>query len=53
MAIFESSSQTKLRIDDTERLECALENAQNVNKHTVSISLSGKEFPVNHCFIIF
>ncbi|XP_045777316.1 PX domain-containing protein kinase-like protein [Maniola jurtina] len=34
MAIFESSSQTKVRIDDTERLECALENAQNINKHT-------------------
>lgn len=43
MAIFESSSQTKVRIDDTERLECALENAQNVNKHTVSISLSERK----------
>ncbi|XP_039759659.1 PX domain-containing protein kinase-like protein [Pararge aegeria] len=34
MAIFESSSQTKVRIDDTEKLECALENAQNINNHT-------------------
>ncbi|XP_026492807.2 PX domain-containing protein kinase-like protein [Vanessa tameamea] len=34
MAIFERSSQTKVQIDDTERLECVLENAQNINNHT-------------------
>lgn len=36
MAIFERSSNNKIRIDDTERLTCSLENAQNINKHTVS-----------------
>ncbi|CAH0724285.1 unnamed protein product, partial [Brenthis ino] len=34
MAIFEKSSNSKIRIDDTERLTCCLENAQNINKHT-------------------
>lgn len=36
MAIFEKSSNSKIRVDDTERLTCCLENAQNINKHTVS-----------------
>ncbi|CAH2089344.1 unnamed protein product [Euphydryas editha] len=34
MAIFEKSLQTKIQIDDTERLECVLENSQNINNHT-------------------
>ncbi|GBP55423.1 PX domain-containing protein kinase-like protein [Eumeta japonica] len=34
MAIFEKSVQTKTIIDDTERLSCVVENAQNINKHT-------------------
>ncbi|KAJ8717122.1 hypothetical protein PYW08_005521 [Mythimna loreyi] len=34
MAIFEKTSQTKALIDDTEKLSCTVENAQNINKHT-------------------
>ncbi|CAB3229019.1 unnamed protein product [Arctia plantaginis] len=34
MAIFEKISQTKALIDDTEKLTCIVENAQNINKHT-------------------
>ncbi|XP_072942564.1 PX domain-containing protein kinase-like protein [Epargyreus clarus] len=34
MAIFEKSLQTKGIVDDTEKLLCILENAQNINKHT-------------------
>lgn len=34
MAIFERLSNNKIRIDDTEKLACSLENAQNINKHT-------------------
>ncbi|XP_013187495.2 PX domain-containing protein kinase-like protein [Amyelois transitella] len=34
MAIFESPSQTKVIVDDTEKLICVVENAQNINKHT-------------------
>lgn len=40
MAIFEKISQTKALIDDTEKLTCTVENAQNIDKHTVSIFLS-------------
>ena len=36
MAIFEKTSHTKALIDDTETLSCTVENAQNINKHTVS-----------------
>ncbi|XP_045501984.1 PX domain-containing protein kinase-like protein [Colias croceus] len=34
MAIFEKSFQTRPIIDDTDKLVCTLENAQNINKHT-------------------
>ncbi|XP_026763124.2 PX domain-containing protein kinase-like protein isoform X2 [Galleria mellonella] len=34
MAIFEKTSQTKAIVDDTEKLICVVENAQNINKHT-------------------
>lgn len=34
MAIFEKTSHTKALIDDTEKLSCTVENAQNINKHT-------------------
>ncbi|CAH0401203.1 unnamed protein product [Chilo suppressalis] len=34
MAIFEKPSQTKAVVDDTEKLICTIENAQNINKHT-------------------
>ncbi|KAL0820595.1 hypothetical protein ABMA28_006438 [Loxostege sticticalis] len=34
MAIFERPSQTKTIVDDTEKLICTVENAQNINKHT-------------------
>ncbi|KAM3960364.1 PX domain-containing protein kinase-like protein [Aphomia sociella] len=34
MAIFEKKSQTKAIVDDTEKLVCVVENAQNINKHT-------------------
>ncbi|KAL4718765.1 hypothetical protein ACJJTC_012325 [Scirpophaga incertulas] len=34
MAIFETPSQSKTLLDDTETLICTLENAQNINKHT-------------------
>ncbi|XP_028164734.1 PX domain-containing protein kinase-like protein [Ostrinia furnacalis] len=34
MAIFEKPSQTKSVVDDTEKLICTVENAQNINKHT-------------------
>lgn len=37
MAIFEKPSQTKVQIDDTEKLECVLENSQNINNHTVKL----------------
>lgn len=38
MAIFEKTSQTKaLILDDTLKLSCTVENAQNINKHTVSV----------------
>lgn len=37
MAIFEKSFHTKSAFDDTDTLICTLENAQNVDKHTVSI----------------
>lgn len=36
MAIFEKQSQSKINIDDTDKLICFVENAQNINKHTVS-----------------
>lgn len=36
MAIFERTSQTRAILDDTEKLTCIVENAQNINKHTVS-----------------
>lgn len=36
MALFDSTSQAKAYIDDTEKLVCNIENAQNINKHTVS-----------------
>lgn len=36
MAIFERTSQTRAILDDTEKLTCVVENAQNINKHTVS-----------------
>lgn len=35
MAIFEKTSQSRI-VDDTEKLICVVENAQNINKHTVS-----------------
>lgn len=35
MAIFEKSFLSKSTLDDTEKLICTLENAQNVDKHTV------------------
>ncbi|KAI5636107.1 PX domain-containing protein [Phthorimaea operculella] len=34
MAIFEKSSQSRTILDDTEKLICTVENAQNINKHT-------------------
>lgn len=34
MAIFEKTSHTKALIDDTEKLGCTVQNAQNINKHT-------------------
>ncbi|CAG9795833.1 unnamed protein product [Diatraea saccharalis] len=34
MAIFETPLQTKAVVDDTEKLICTVENAQNINKHT-------------------
>ncbi|XP_068620282.1 PX domain-containing protein kinase-like protein [Battus philenor] len=34
MAIFEKSLQSKIILDDTEKLVCTLENAQNIDKHT-------------------
>ncbi|KAI8420284.1 hypothetical protein MSG28_008817 [Choristoneura fumiferana] len=34
MAIFEKESHTKVILDDTEKLHCIVENAQNINKHT-------------------
>lgn len=37
MAIFEKSLRTKGIVDDTEKLLCTVENAQNINKHTVSV----------------
>lgn len=36
MAIFEKTSQSRIVVDDTEKLICVVENAQNINKHTVS-----------------
>lgn len=36
MAIFEKTSQSRIVVDDTEKLLCIVENAQNINKHTVS-----------------
>lgn len=38
MAAFETNSYSKCHIDDTEKLVCVIENAQNINKHTVSIT---------------
>lgn len=35
MAIFEKQDQNKVTIDDTDRLFCFIESAQNINKHTV------------------
>lgn len=37
MAIFEKDTHTKVILDDTKKLNCIVENAQNINKHTVSI----------------
>lgn len=37
MALFDKNSQIKASFDDTENLVCTVENAQNINKHTVSI----------------
>ncbi|XP_026320867.1 PX domain-containing protein kinase-like protein [Hyposmocoma kahamanoa] len=34
MAIFEKISQSRIVVDDTEKLICVVENAQNINKHT-------------------
>ncbi|XP_030030262.2 PX domain-containing protein kinase-like protein [Manduca sexta] len=34
MAMFDKSSFTRCRIDDTEKLLCTVENAHNINKHT-------------------
>ncbi|KAJ2948611.1 hypothetical protein O0L34_g7865 [Tuta absoluta] len=34
MSIFEKSSQLRDILDDTEKLICTVENAQNINKHT-------------------
>ncbi|XP_063385804.1 PX domain-containing protein kinase-like protein [Cydia fagiglandana] len=34
MAIFEKESHSKVILDDTEKLICIIENAQNINKHT-------------------
>lgn len=36
MALFDRTSQAKADIDDTEKLVCNIENAQNINNHTVS-----------------
>lgn len=38
MALFEKLSQIKYILDDTDNLVCTLDNAQNINKHTVCIS---------------
>lgn len=35
MALFDKTYQAKASIDDTEQLVCNIENAQNINKHTV------------------
>lgn len=45
MAFFERSSPIKTNVDDTENLICVIENAQNINKHTVS-----EPFYLNHPF---
>lgn len=36
MSIFEKTLQSSIVVDDTEKLICVVENAQNINKHTVS-----------------
>lgn len=46
MALFDRSFKAKANIDDTEKLICNIENAQNINKHTVSKSIL--TFSKNH-----
>lgn len=54
MAIFEKTLQTKAVVDDTENLICTVENAQNINKHTVSTFwIDAISSRVNHTVIEF
>lgn len=42
MAVFEKKITRKVCIDDTETLTVTIENAQNVQGHTVSVTLNVK-----------